>query len=697
MPTPPLLDAFLIAAQRQRLMDAPARKHLADALRALPLQTPQALDEWLRENPLLPSEIRFKLRQLLPSEALWNDYLPYRPLALLTRGGAGVIWLSSTKDGELIVIKTLRGEMAPIEGQVEIDADGDVWINQGSGSTSANQEASPDTELHRRLEREVKIMRQLNHPSLVRCLDHGITRSGHLFMVLEYLACGDLAEYIARHGQLSDELVLSLMNQIAAGLEVSHQLNLVHRDIKPGNIFLESDGRAKLADFGFARSTLSGRTQLTSTGAVVGSPSYMSPEQVDGRDDLDIRADIYALGCVMHHALSGAPPFSGTAQEVLHQHRTAAPPALETLRSGTHPAVSAIVATCLAKHRNQRYANPTAFRNAVIEAIRALGLMPGRIVPLVQGTADESSTKAPTTVSAVDAAAPTGATAATAAPVNLSPATPASASSAGATPTPPAAAPARSRDTEVTVPDYQPQPKADGGTPRPSSVNLVRGLDADFLVLRETGGEGLIALFARNRIIFGKLRDESVDLCLRNYPDTEFRDECLRVSRQHGACFLDQAGNVVLQDLGSANGTTVDGTPLTPGRPSALHADHEHVIEVANVITLRGRLVARRHDRLPPGYKPRSAKWDAFLLLRTKNRPSLTYALVFGALSIGGRNADIALPGAGSVPTAWLAYGDFGWRFRPTDAGEWLPLLPDTSLTIGGRTWRAEVGQAKAF
>ncbi len=693
MQTPLLIDAFLIAAQRQRLMDAASRKHLADALRAIPLPTPQTLDEWLRENPLLPAETRFKLRQLLPGEALWDDYLPYRPLALLTRGGAGVIWLSSTKHDELIVIKTLRGEMAPIEGQVEIDADGDVWINQGSGSSTANQDASPGTELHRRLEREVKIMRQLSHPSLVRCLDHGITKSGHLFMVLEYLACGDLAEYIAHHGQLSDELVLSLMNQIAAGLEVSHQLHLVHRDIKPGNIFLESDGRAKLADFGFARSTLSGRTQLTSTGTVVGSPSYMSPEQVDGRDDLDIRADIYALGCVMHHALTGAPPFSGTAQEVLHQHRTAAPPALETLRSGTHPAISAIVTTCLAKNRNQRFANPTAFRNAVIEAIRALGLLPGRIVPLAPTNADESSTKSPSPGSvetvAVTNTAPAGVTSAPVTPASL---TPAAGSPATVSP-----APARSRDTEVTVPDAQSQPKTDSGTPRPSSVNLMRGLDADFLVLRETAGEGLIALFARNRIIFGKLRDESVDLCLRNYPDTDFRDECLRVSRQHGACFLDQAGNVVLQDLGSANGTTVDGTPLTPGRPSALHADHEHVVEVASVITLRGRLVARRHDRLPPGHKPRSAKWDAFLLFRTKNRPNLTYALVFGALGIGGRGADIALPGAGSVPTSWLAYGDFGWRFRPTDTGEWLPLLPDTSLNIGGRNWTAEVGQAKAF
>ena len=206
------------------------------------------------------------------------------------------------------------------------------------------------------------------------------------FMVLEYVDAGDLRDLVEKRGGLSEALALAIMHQVAEGLCEAHRVHLVHRDIKPPNIFVASDGRAKLADFGIARSTDVNRPALTMQGAIVGSPMYMSPEQVLSDSTLDIRSDIYALGAVLYFCLVCDPPYAGKLQEILHQHCTAPVPDVRSKRPNIGDKTQAIINRAMAKDRNNRYADPSEMRDALLTRLGELGALPG-------GHVDESTAK----------------------------------------------------------------------------------------------------------------------------------------------------------------------------------------------------------------------------------------------------------------------------------------------------------------
>src|SRR5262245_36740079 len=158
--------------------------------------------------------------------------------------------------------------------------------------------------------REAKVLAELSHPGIVRYVDHGTAASGELYLAMEWLSGEDLAERLTR-APLTVEETVTMVTRAAEALAAVHARGIVHRDLKPSNLFLvERDvAQVKLLDFGIA--WLPSWTRMTQTGALVGTPAYMAPEQARSAAQLDARADVFALGCVLFECLSGRPAFTG--------------------------------------------------------------------------------------------------------------------------------------------------------------------------------------------------------------------------------------------------------------------------------------------------------------------------------------------------------------------------------------------------
>ena len=175
-------------------------------------------------------------------------------------------------------------------------------------------------------------------------------------MVLEYVEGKSLRDYMLRTGPLDVPLVLSLMRQVASALYRASELGIIHRDIKPENILLTRKGEAKVADFGLSRClAVDQPVDLTRSGTTVGTPLYMSPEQVEGKV-VDYRSDIYSFGVTCYHMLAGHTPFAGSnAFEIAIKHVRDEPPPLETIRPDFPPALCAVVRKMMAKKPQARY------------------------------------------------------------------------------------------------------------------------------------------------------------------------------------------------------------------------------------------------------------------------------------------------------------------------------------------------------
>jgi DNA-binding response OmpR family regulator/tRNA A-37 threonylcarbamoyl transferase component Bud32 len=222
---------------------------------------------------------------------------------------------------------------------------------------------STQPDLVRRFEREARAAALLNHKNVLVVHDLGITEENQPYMVMEYLNGFSLAELIEQNGKLGLSDGLEIVSQICRGIGKAHEEGLVHRDLKPGNIMLVAEGEhlytVKIVDFGLAKSSRSddGTPHLTQTGALIGTPSYMSPEQCRA-DPPDHRCDIYAIGCIMHEMLTGTVPFlSNNIIETLMMQAQDPPPPL--VLDGAHPEVTKrmqyIVHRCLEKDREKRY------------------------------------------------------------------------------------------------------------------------------------------------------------------------------------------------------------------------------------------------------------------------------------------------------------------------------------------------------
>ncbi|MDB5335488.1 MAG: serine/threonine protein kinase, partial [Planctomycetaceae bacterium] len=194
-----------------------------------------------------------------------------------------------------------------------------------------------DESLRQRFQKEALAVAGLNHPNIVQVYTVG-EADGRFYIAQEYVNGQNLREYLTRKGPPDLQVAVHIMKQVAAALQAAGQAGIVHRDIKPENIMLARKGEVKVADFGLAkRSQAADSQQLTQLGTTMGTPLYMSPEQVNGRS-VDQRSDLYSFGVTCYHMLSGQPPFRGeNAISIALQHLRDTASPLEKLRPDLPP------------------------------------------------------------------------------------------------------------------------------------------------------------------------------------------------------------------------------------------------------------------------------------------------------------------------------------------------------------------------
>ena len=269
----------------------------------------------------------------LPPPAFDKDQMlgEFRLLRRLGRGGMAEVYLAEqTSLKRNVAVKVLRSELVT------------------------------DATFLGRFKTEALAAAGLNHPNIVQVYTVGEAGGVH-YIAQEYVQGMNLREFLVRKGPPDLNVALVLMKQAASALQAAHTAGIVHRDIKPENIMLTRKGEVKVADFGLAKFSQPGEPlNLTQVGTTMGTPLYMSPEQVNGHK-LDQRSDIYSFGVSCYHLLSGSPPFRGeTALSVAVQHLREQARPLEELRPDLPPPLCRIVHKMMAKELDQRYPNAAA-------------------------------------------------------------------------------------------------------------------------------------------------------------------------------------------------------------------------------------------------------------------------------------------------------------------------------------------------
>ena len=262
----------------------------------------------------------------------------YRLIKHIAKGGMADVWLADdTYLGRKVAVKLLRDHLAN------------------------------DTTVRERFRREAIAMASIVHPNVVAvydCIDHG----GREAVIMEYVDGKSLREILNTRKKLTPQLTIHIGQSVAAALDVVHSKNLVHRDVKPGNILLTRDGMVKLADFGIAKSTEAGG-DLTSPNIMMGTAKYLAPEQVRGIE-LDGRADFYSLGIVLYECLTGRVPFTEpTDADTAIARLRREPTPLGSVRPSVSPQLTAVIHTLLRRNRDARYPDGIALRAALDYAV----------------------------------------------------------------------------------------------------------------------------------------------------------------------------------------------------------------------------------------------------------------------------------------------------------------------------------------
>lgn len=289
----------------------------------------------------------------------------YRLERLVGRGGmADVFVAADTKLDRVVAVKLLHVSLA----------------EQPSFRTRFRQEAHAAA--------------RMNHPNIVRVYDAGEAsfpdhETPQPFLVMEYVE-GTLLKDLISDGPVDQAEAIRVTEQILSALEYSHRQGIVHRDVKPGNIIIASDGRVKVADFGIARAIFDDSQSLAQTTTILGTAAYFSPEQARG-EVVDARSDVYSAGVVLFEMLTGIPPFRGESPvAVAYLHISEAPVAPSSLNPQVSPAVDVVVARALTKNKSERYSSAEEFREDLETAGR--GIVPIKREPsgldLLFGEAD---------------------------------------------------------------------------------------------------------------------------------------------------------------------------------------------------------------------------------------------------------------------------------------------------------------------
>ncbi len=249
----------------------------------------------------------------------------YEVIEELGQGGMGKVYkVFDRKINDVVALKLIRPEISLSEKAVE------------------------------RFKNELRIARKIAHRHVCRMYDVGEQGFSH-FITMEYVPGEDLKAFIRRAGQITPAKAVTLAQQVAEGLAEAHRLGVVHRDLKPQNIMIDKQGNSRIMDFGIAR--IQEGDGLTGTGAIIGTPEYMSPEQAELKE-VDQRTDIYALGVVLFEMVTGKVPFEGqTPLSIALKHRSVPPQNPRELNPHIPPALAEVILKCLAKDPAKRYQN----------------------------------------------------------------------------------------------------------------------------------------------------------------------------------------------------------------------------------------------------------------------------------------------------------------------------------------------------
>ena len=214
---------------------------------------------------------------------------------------------------------------------------------------------SNNTQFIERFYAEGKAAAKLNHPHIVQAIDVGKAGETHYF-VMEFVEGETVFEHMTEHGCYSEERALEIALEVGRALRHAHKAGFIHRDIKPKNIMLTLDGVTKLADMGLARAVSDREAAEAEAGKAFGTPYYISPEQIRGELDVDLRADIYGLGATLYHMVTGKVPFDGpNPSAVMHKHLKAELVPPDHINDKLTTGISEVIEVAMAKDRDKRY------------------------------------------------------------------------------------------------------------------------------------------------------------------------------------------------------------------------------------------------------------------------------------------------------------------------------------------------------
>ena len=259
-----------------------------------------------------------------PTDLVGRTVGPYDLEGLLGQGGFAWVFRGRELDGSPVAVKVLMPRYAG------------------------------DPQFERRFRNEAETAAQLQHPNIIRI--RFVAHSGNYVYFGMDLCADSLAARLQREGPLPEPDIVRITGDVAQGLRFAHGRGVIHRDLKPDNILLHSDGSAVISDFGIARA-LSGYVASTGVNMTIGTPQYLSPEQAQGRP-LDARVDFYSLGVTLFKAATGEVPFASSDWfELARMHVEDAPPSLRKKRPELSKRFERVVMKCLAKHPDDRYRN----------------------------------------------------------------------------------------------------------------------------------------------------------------------------------------------------------------------------------------------------------------------------------------------------------------------------------------------------
>ncbi|MGW7301329.1 protein kinase domain-containing protein [Streptomyces sp. NPDC054829] len=267
----------------------------------------------------------------------------------------------------------------------------DAVLDRQVAVKTLHTELGREQAFRERFRREAQAVAKLTHTNIVSVFDTGedvVDGMTTPYIVMEYVEGRPLGsvldEDIRQYGAMPADKALKITADVLAALEISHEMGLVHRDIKPGNVMMTKRGVVKVMDFGIARAMQSGVTSMTQTGMVVGTPQYLSPEQALGRG-VDARSDLYSVGIMLFQLVTGRLPFDADSPlAIAYAHVQEEPVAPSSVNRSLPPAVDALIARALRKNPNERFPNAEAMRDECLRVASSFQAAAPSIVPGTQ-------------------------------------------------------------------------------------------------------------------------------------------------------------------------------------------------------------------------------------------------------------------------------------------------------------------------